>query len=143
MKDGFLNKCKECTKVDSLKNYNKKSENPDFVLKERIRSKEKYHRLNYKVKQRIIDKKFPWKENQVYKNLNRKLKIQSGFEAHHWNYNSEFIIDVIVLSRKQHKNAHRFLTLNESMLIFETKEGVLLDTKAKHIQYLLDKGIFN
>lgn len=143
MQDGHVNKCKTCNKSDNIENYNKKSLDKNFVLKERERCKEKYHRLNYKEKQKEIDKNKPYKNTSKYKNLNRKFKLEKGLELHHWNYNNDFLEDVLILKTKQHRQSHRFLILDNDLLIFKTKKNELLDTKVKHIQYLLDCGIFN
>lgn len=43
--DGYLGKCKECTKADALIKYNHKMQTPEGRAKERARGREKYHRL--------------------------------------------------------------------------------------------------
>lgn len=134
---GVVNKCKVCNKKDVKKDYYRKSENEDWVLKERERSKEKYHRLNYKEK--II--KPNHLKSGIYKSLHKKLKLPRGFEVHHWNYNKEFIEDIFVLQTKQHRQAHTNLILNKELLIFSDKDGNLLDTRDKHFDYLIKNCI--
>ena len=69
-----------------------------------------------------------------YKNLARDLKLSSDENSHHWNYN--LIEDVIILNKKFHRFIHRYFILNEDLLIFETKDGEVLDTKEKHLAYI-------
>ena len=140
MPDGRFNKCKNCAKNDSKNDFYRKAKNEDFVLKERERSKEKYHRLKYKLKPKDKIKK-PWLTNPKYNNLHRKFKILKGFELHHWNYKDEFIEDFFVLKTKEHRKAHTFLLLDSELLIFKTISGELLDSKPKHLNYLLSNGI--
>ena len=137
---GVVNKCKECNKLDVKKDYYRKSENENWVEKERERGREKYKRLNYKERQKELNKDKFWKHGK-YKNLHKKLKAPKGFELHHWNYNLDFIEDVFLLSRKQHGQAHIYLKLNESLLIFQDLNGNLLDTREKHFNFLVSKGI--
>lgn len=131
--------CKECTKKRVKLRYLKLSENEDYMTKERERSREKYHRLGYKNKQKEWDKDKPWKSTQKYKNLHRKFKIPKGFELHHWNYNDEFLEDVFLLEIKEHRKLHTTLTFDKDKLIFIGENGMLLDSREKHFKYLLSK----
>jgi hypothetical protein len=143
MSDGHVNKCKQCNKNDIKSNYLEKSKDFNWIEKERERGREKYKRLNYKDRQKELDKNRYWKETSIYKGLHKKFKMPKGYELHHWNYKIEYLEDVIILKTKSHRNAHKYLTFDDELLIFKTKDGILLDTKTKHIQYLLDCGIFN
>lgn len=138
---GVVNKCKVCNKEDVKKDYYRKSENEDWVLKERERGKEKYHRLRYYEKQKVWDEKRPWKKEAILKNLNKKLKIEKGFECHHWSYNSEHFEDVFILDIKEHRKAHTFLYFDFDKRKFKTDKGIVLNTKTEHLNYLMTKGI--
>jgi hypothetical protein len=134
MQDGHLNKCKECCKKEAdIREKVLRKNSEDFCEKERLRSKERYYRLGYKEIQTEKDKLKPYK-NGMYKNLSRDLKLLSDKNAHHWNY--RLIKDVIILDKKFHRFIHRYLILNEKTLIFETKEGNVLDTKEKHLEFI-------
>tara|TARA_R100001244_G_scaffold121574_5_gene91200 strand:+ start:214 stop:633 length:420 start_codon:yes stop_codon:yes gene_type:complete len=68
MADGRLGKCKDCNKNDSIADYRNKSQDVDWFLKERRRSREKFHRLNY-------GNKYPLEEGAKYKNSKRYLEL--------------------------------------------------------------------
>ena len=141
MSDGHVNKCKDCNKGDVKKDYYRKSADLAFVNKERERSKEKYHRLNYKERSKELNKEKPWKNSAAYKNLHRKFNTPKGFELHHWNYNTHYLEDVTVFKTKEHRQAHTYLVFDIDTLMFKTAEGVLLKSKEMHLMYLLEKGI--
>lgn len=148
MGDGHLNKCKCCTKKDVNKREKILREDPEFIEKERVRAREKYHRLGYKdihkpapdVRKeqiRLYYEKYPEKRN--VRNKTSHLRAQKGCAYHHWNYNEGFEKDVIELSVKDHNIAHRFLKYNSELYIYETLENILLDTKEKHLEYITAK----
>ncbi len=141
MSDGHLNKCKVCTKNDSKSRHDKLSKNTDWLNNERERHREKYRRLNYKKKQLIWDKNKPWKKLSKYKNLSRKIKTPVGYELHHWNYNEQFIEDVVLMSTKQHKHLHSYLEINIDTRVFLTNFGYVLDTKKKHLEFIDSLGL--
>lgn len=138
MSQGRDSKCKECVKARSKERHHRLTkEDPDFLIKERARHREKYSRLGYKDKQKEWDENKPWKKTQTYKNLSRDLGLEKSQEAHHWNYNDEYLRDVFVMEASPHKILHTYLTLDIDKRVFfvtETKE--LLDTKDKHKNFI-------
>lgn len=137
MADGRLNKCKECTKSDVKAAYETNSENPEYVEKERLRGRVKYDKYKYKQKPETKKKVMEAYKNKYPEKLTRRNKhAPAGFHAHHWSYNSEYLGDVIILSKGEHYLIHRFLKYDQSERKYRTVEGVLLDTKAKHEEYI-------
>lgn len=137
MADGYLGKCKECTKKYTHDREKKLRENTEWCELERIRSKEKYYRLGYNEKQKQWNKKRPWVKNSQYMNLHRDLKtrkiINDNETAHHWNY--ELLRDVFILDKMFHKYIHTLL--KPCGFYFKVKsDGYLLDTFEKHNEFI-------
>lgn len=134
MADGHLNKCKDCTKRDAKKDYDRKIKDLSWADKERARGREKYHRLGYK------DKDWANKTRKDFlgtDNTRRALKIRGynldGKEAHHWNYNLPH--SVILLSRKAHHRIHKNITVSRKDKFCYTLDDRCLDTEEKTLEY--------
>ncbi len=146
MEDGHLNKCKNCTKLDSAKTLSLKISTKEGLEHERARHREKYYRLGYKDKHKptkerkkeIIDlykSKFPEKI-KASSILNYKYKTPKGVNFHHWSYNKEHYLDIIELSILEHNKLHRYMIYDQERMMYRRCDTMeLLDTKEKHIDY--------
>lgn len=142
MKDGHLNKCIDCTKADSLIRYINKSNDLEWIVSERKRGRAKYH--NYKYSQiqdkgyyKIYQEKYP--EKYAAAKALRAIDRVKGHHMHHWSYNPEHYKDVIQLTVKHHSKAHRFLVYDQERKMYRTTTNILLDTKQRHVEYIIDK----
>ncbi len=131
MADGHLNKCKSCTKKDVKAYYDVKSEDEEWMKKERIRGREKFKRLEYngRFKQtRLISP-----DASIAKKLRVRGYDTTGLEAHHWNYNQ--IYSVFLISRKAHKRIHRHLHVNTDDKFCYTEKGEKLISSEQAKKY--------
>lgn len=142
MGDGYLNKCKTCTKKDSKNREIKLRSTPEGIEKERARHRKKYHRLNYKEKHKPTkERKKEWVKNhknkfpEKYKAKNASQRLSKEFEGelHHWSYNEKHWKDCIELTKEDHNLLHRFLVYCPKTYYYRDLEGNLLDTKEKHL----------
>jgi hypothetical protein len=143
MGDGYLNKCKPCTKKDVKENYAKNSEDQLFLERERKRGRDKHYRL-YSGKGtsnprsiRKYNDLYPEKKNA--KNRCSHVKSpQPGLEKHHWSYNEDHYKDLIFLTKKHHMKAHRFIVYDQERMMYRMYDtNELLDTKEKHESFIL------
>lgn len=127
MGDGHLNKCKVCTRKDAKAHYDKKSQDEEWIAKERERGREKYERLGYKER----DFKKPISICPGQRTLAKRLRsigiITKGKEAHHWNYN--YPRSVILLSKRAHHRLHTMLTVNYEDKYCYTLDGKRIETE--------------
>lgn len=144
MGDGHLNKCKSCTRHDTKKRALELSEDPEWVKDEQKRHREKYHRLGYLEKHKPTadskreamskyKKNYPEKDRA--KNASQRMPSKKGHN-HHWSYNKEHWRDVIDMNNKDHAKAHRFIVYDQERMMYRTIDGVLLDTRERHIEYI-------
>ena len=136
MGDGHLNKCKECAKKDVTDRSILHRDTPEWIERERVRGREKYHRLGYSKRRKEDEDTRPWKAHPTYKNLAKHNPVEKGKELHHWNYNEEYLKDVVVMTASQHKRLHNHLTLDLEKRIFKTTDNIYLDTREKHLNYI-------
>ena len=135
--DGYLNKCKGCTKKDTRSNYSKNSENYEWVNNERTRGREKYKRLYSN------GNSFGEKYKKIMSNHNAKRDLKqrgydtNGKEAHHWNYNEPK--QVFLLSPRAHRKIHKFIIVNYDDGFCYTLDGNKLNTVTETINYY--KGV--
>lgn len=144
-RDGYTGRCKECTKKNIRENYKKNRNNPEWVKKERERGREKYHRLNYKEKQKpcykqraVSTQKYRKKYPERYKASNnvQRIKCPKGFHKHHWSYNEKDWKDIIILAEKEHNMLHSNIIYDQTILMFRNSKGEILNTKQSHLDLL-------
>ena len=148
MGDGYLNKCKTCCKKQSKEREELLRKDPEWVEKEKKRSREKYHRLGYREKHKptpeqkkkaINNYKSKYPEKYIAKSRSSRLKPKTiGNQLHHWSYNEEHYLDVIELNVKDHNIIHRHMVYDQERMMYRVaikfglwEVGTLLDTRER------------
>jgi hypothetical protein len=143
--DKHLNKCKECTKKDVIKRISDLKNNPEWIEREKIRNREKYHRLNYKnkYKQSFEMKKISsdnyklrYPEKEIAKIHSQHIITAEGIHKHHWSYRKEHWMDIIELKPKEHLRIHCYMIYDQERMMYRALNGELLDNKEKHLRYI-------
>ena len=149
MADGHSNKCVSCAKKDARKRESELKQNPEWIISEKKRHREKYYRLNYRGKykptseqkketmERYLDK-YPEKYTAKYKS--QYIEVPEGQEKHHWSYNKEHYKDIVFVTNKEHNKLHRYMTYDPERKMYRNLDGVLLDTKSIHLSYINSLG---
>jgi hypothetical protein len=142
MGDGYLGKCKTCTKADVKEREETLRQNPDYIAQEQGRQREKYHRLGYKERHRPS----PEEKRQLMARYNERypekkksrsaFKLPPGFHAHHWSYKVEHRKDIIPITKENHYTLHRHIVYIQEKMVYATKSGELLDTREKHEKFI-------
>lgn len=141
-KDGYSNKCIDCSKSYAKSNYSVKIKNSNFLNKERVRGRIKgRNRINQKQypesRKKWIDK-FPEKRNAHVKAQHLERPFENA-HGHHWSYNEADLKSVIWLSSKEHFKAHRFIYYDQERMMYRRCDNnLLLNTKHSHQEYIDD-----
>lgn len=131
MGDGHLNKCKECTKRDVKRDYERKSQDESWMERERARGREKFHRLGYTANSFKKVRSICPNNGDISKRLRSRGLWIKGKEAHHWNYNLPH--SVILLSRKAHHRIHTKIVVNYEDKFCYTLDGKRIETEEQAI----------
>lgn len=133
MRDGHLNKCKICTRLDAKKRVDRlKVTNPEWVFNEKERCRLKSVSSVGKKYERV------WIDMDVKKSAATaasSIKVPQGFQRHHWSYNKSQWKDIIPLTIKDHAKVHRYTKYDSERLMYRTIHGVLLDTRGSAEHY--------
>ena len=130
--DGYLNKCKDCAKQDQKDNYFVRSQDDNWMAKERLRNREKDKKNPHRESRQKTRKMFPFGSNVKRMIKSRGIDCENK-EAHHWNYNAPR--SIILLSRKAHRRIHNYIKINRDDKYIYTLDGLKLDTKDKTKEY--------
>lgn len=128
--DGYNGVCKECKISYQRLKYRENLLKDGFLDSQRKRGRDKYKRLNYKLKPASH------RENkQTRRDLRSKGVELSGLVVHHWDYNKRR--DVFLLTARQHRAAHTFILFDQSSKKFKYQSR-LLETKEAHMLALVE-----
>jgi len=142
--------CKLCgNKKQVIRNKNNGYEyykRPENILKRRLHQnnevqlakRKKYWQENFKGKYyndyKEWAKKYPEKIHARSAIL--KIKVEKGYNKHHWSYNKEHYTDIIILSTSKHMLVHKHMIYDQREMMFRDIDGRLLNTKELHLEYI-------
>jgi hypothetical protein len=78
--------------------------------------------------------RYPEKRQAHIASMHIKVK---GKINHHWSYHEEHFLDIIHLSEKDHKKAHRFIVYDQEQLMYRRCDNnELLNTRISHLTFI-------
>ena len=126
MGDRLFGKCKDCTRKDANERRIMKQSDPAWVAAETERQRTKNRLMNHRTP-----------EIASARRAVRALGRSMEFHWHHWSYLREHRLDVIKLTPKDHRTAHRHMVYDpERMQYRRASDMVLLDTREAHELFL-------
>jgi hypothetical protein len=144
MADGHLGKCIACTKKDVRIRERELFKNEVWHEGEKERSRNKYHRLNYKekhkptrdYKRKMMKAYFDrYPEKRITHAKTNHIKSVNG-NCHHWSYNVEHAKDIFDINKKFHSMIHRYMVYDQERKMYrKASTGELIDTREKAEKY--------
>lgn len=74
----------------------------------------------------------------TYFRTKNEIKTPEGYHFHHYSYNMEDYMDVVLLPSWLHREAHSKMVYLQSCKYYMTKAGRILNTKLKHLSFIND-----
>ena len=72
----------------------------------------------------------------------QKIKSPDNRVKHHWSYNEEDAMDIIYLTTEYHGAFHSHSSYDKNEKKYRTSGGKLLDTKFKHMRYIVSINMY-
>lgn len=132
-RDGFLNKCKDCSKLDSKKQFVEIKSNPTRYYKERLRQAKKMSEFRKRTGIKsprdsgLFRKKYPEKYKAHI--ASQRINCPVGKHKHHWSYRPEDRKDVFCFTPEEHARIHMHMTYDCEKKQFRRSDGSLISTR--------------
>lgn len=150
MGDGHLNHCKVCKRAYQAERHAEIMADPVLAEREMERHRKKALRQYHERKKhdplywkRHTRTATEWRRSNQRKAGAHSAAIRAhpetptGMVRHHWSYDPEHWTDVIFIRPDMHYAIHRLLFYDAASQCFRTTRGHLLDTKRKHVRWML------